>query len=116
MSTSIRPPGGPASTGAVGLDGASEVSSSSDAGSVDQVGSTHATNEAQAAPVESPTAALLARLDAGEITREQAIESLVADALSSQAVASLDPAQRGELEEILRASLLEDPTLARLLS
>lgn len=118
MSTAIRPPGGPSTVGAADLGAASEVESAGDAAgtsAVDKAGAAGAVAPTSTHQVQSPTAALLARLDAGEITREQAIESLVSEALSAPAVSRLADAQRAELESIVRASLLEDPTLARLL-
>jgi hypothetical protein len=118
MSTAIRPPGGPSAAGAADIAAASDVESSVGAGgasALDRTGALGAVAAPAAAAVESPTGALLARLDAGEITREQAIESLVAEAISAHGVSHLPAAQRAELETILRASLLDDPTLARLL-
>jgi hypothetical protein len=58
---------------------------------------------------------VLSRLDAGELTREQAIDSLVAQALETHGGARLPPTQRAELESVLRTALLDDPALASLL-
>ncbi|MEY4510818.1 MAG: hypothetical protein RLZZ450_2940 [Pseudomonadota bacterium] len=118
MSTAIRPPGGPSTVAAADVGSASEIEATVEAGSasaVDKAGAAGAVAPASTEQVQSPTAALLARLDAGEITREQAIESLISEALSAPGVSRLADAQRTELESIVRASLLEDPTLARLL-
>jgi hypothetical protein len=118
MSTAIRPPGGPNTVGAADIDAASEIESttgSAEVSGLDKAGAAGAVAPTSAQQVESPTASMLARLDAGEITREQAIETLVAEALSAPGVSHLADAQRSELESIVRASLLEDPTLARLL-
>ena len=118
MSTAIRPPGGPSTVGAADIDAASEIEStvaSNGATALDRAGAAGGVAPTSSHQVESPTASVLARLDAGEITREQAIDSLVADALSAPAVSRLADAQRAELESIVRASLLEDPTLSRLL-
>jgi hypothetical protein len=65
--------------------------------------------------VQSSPAALLSRLEAGEVTREQAIDGLVAQALEVHGGARLPPAQRAELQSVLRAALLDDPVLGRLL-
>jgi hypothetical protein len=64
---------------------------------------------------QSPTGVWLSRLSAGEITKQQAIDGLVEQALSAQGAARLNAAQRSELSEVLRASLLGDPVLGRLL-
>lgn len=114
MSTPIRPPGGPLPPGVAGVDGASEVERSR----TDSV--TGPTQAAAVAPsesvhVEGSTAALLARLDAGEVSREQAIDTLVRDALELHGGAHLPPTQRAELESVLRVALLDDPALSRLL-
>jgi len=121
MSTAISPPGTATAAGAADIAAGSDVESSVGAGgasALERSGAAGALGAvaAPAAPqVDSPTGALLSRLDAGEITREQAIESLVAEAISAHGVSHLPAAQREELETILRASLLDDPTLARLL-
>jgi hypothetical protein len=70
---------------------------------------------AQAQRAETPTGIWLSRLSAGEITKQQAIDGLVEQALSAQGTARLNAAQRAELSEVLRASLLGDPVLGRLL-
>ncbi len=115
MSTPIRPPGGPLPPGAVGgVERAAGVEAGQ-AAKVDGPGATQATAPAQSAAVQSSTEVVLARLDAGEVTREQAIERLVADALEVHGGTRLAPAQRAELEGVLRSALLEDPVLARLL-
>jgi hypothetical protein len=121
MSTAIRPPGGPSPAGAADSAAGLEVESSVGAGGASALegsraaGAADAVTPAAAQQVQSPAGALLSRLDAGEITREQAIESLVAEAIAAPGVAHLPAAQRAELETILRASLLDDPTLSRLL-
>jgi hypothetical protein len=69
----------------------------------------------QSQRAESPTSVWLSRLSAGEITKQQAIDGLVEQALSAQGTARLNAAQRSELSDVLRASLLEDPVLGRLL-
>lgn len=110
MSASIRPPGGP--TGPAAIDGPSEAAPSGAA----VVGETAAPGAAVAASeLQSPSAAMLSRLDAGEVTREQAIDGMVAEALSALGAGRLPPAQRSELEGVLRAALADDPTLNKLL-
>jgi hypothetical protein len=75
----------------------------------------HAVAPAAAGQAQSPSAALLSRLDAGEITREQAIDGMVAEALSALGAGRLPPTQRSELEGVLRAALADDPTLNKLI-
>ncbi|HEX5658655.1 MAG TPA: hypothetical protein VFX59_15745 [Polyangiales bacterium] len=108
MSASIKPPGGP---GVVGVEGLGEVAPSA----ATHVGEAAGTGAAAPASVQSPSAALIAKLDAGEITREQAIDGMVAEALSALGAGKLPAAQRSELEGVLRAALADDPTLNRLL-
>jgi hypothetical protein len=70
---------------------------------------------AGAGAAQSPTAAWLHKVASGEATRAEAVDALVAQALEAQGGAQLSPAQRSELEGILRSALLEDPVLSRLL-
>jgi hypothetical protein len=70
---------------------------------------------AQGQRAESPTSVWLSRLSAGEITKQQAIDGLVEQALSAQGTTRLSLAQRSELSEVLRATLLGDPVLGQLL-
>jgi hypothetical protein len=65
--------------------------------------------------VETPSAAWIRRLEAGEVTRAEAVEGLVAEAVERHGGAQLPPALRGQLEGVLRTALLEDPVLSRLL-
>ena len=116
MSTSIKPPAG-SPAGPAGIEGAhdvADVSAARDAGPASEVSRSQAATGAGAA--QSPTATWLRRLSAGEVTRAEAVEGLVAQALEAQGGAKLSPAQRSELEDILRNALLEDPVLSRLLS
>jgi hypothetical protein len=120
LSTSIRPGGGvtpgiaPAESEATQASGGIEASSELKAShGVEQAASAVAAGGT--APVNSPSVELLARLDAGELTREQAVEGLVAQALEVHGGARLPAAQRAELESVLRAALEDDPTLAQLL-
>jgi hypothetical protein len=115
VSTSIRPPTG-SSGGAAGVEGpgeASEVSAAGEAGQSAEIARSHAAGSASA--VESPTHAWLHKLAAGEVTRAEAVEGLVAQALEAQGASRLSPGQRSELESVLRSALLEDPVLSRLL-
>ncbi len=115
MSTPIRPPGGPFSPGATGaVEGASGVEPGQ-AAKVAEAGAASRAAPAAPAAVQSSTEVLLNRLDAGEVTREQAIEQLVAEALEVHGGARLAAAQRSALQEVLRAALLDDPVLGRLL-
>jgi hypothetical protein len=49
------------------------------------------------------------------VTREQAIEGLVAQAVERHGGAKLSPALRSQLEGVLRSALRDDPVLGRLL-
>jgi hypothetical protein len=117
VSTSIRPPTG-SSGGAAGVEGpgeASEVSGAGEAGQSAEIARNQAAGSASASAVESPTHAWLHKLAAGEVTRAEAVEGLVAQALEAQGASRLSPGQRSELESVLRSALLEDPVLSRLL-
>lgn len=114
MSTPIRPPGGPSIPGIESIDRASEIQPGR-LDDVSEVASSTGVAPAQSGEVESPTASVLARLEAGELTREQAVDSLVAQALDAHGGAALPVAQRSELASVLRAALLDDPALGRLL-
>lgn len=112
MSSSIRPPGTPPP----GPSGLSEVQAPRpEAVEASKASTQVAQAAAQAERTQSPTGVWLARLSAGEITKQQAIDGLVEQALSARGAARLDAAQRTELSEVLRASLLGDPVLGRLL-
>ncbi len=112
MSSSIRPPGTPPP----GPSGLSEVQAARpEALEAGKASAQVAEAAAQAERSQSPTSVWLSRLSAGEITKQQAIEGLVEQALSARGAARLDATQRTELAEVLRASLLGDPVLGRLL-
>jgi hypothetical protein len=112
MSSSIRPPGTPPP----GPSGLSEVQAQRpDALEASKASARVADPPAQAERSQTPTSVWLSRLSTGEITKQQAIEGLVEQTLSAHGAARLDAAQRSELSEVLRASLLEDPVLRRLL-
>ncbi len=118
VSTLIRPPS-TSFPGTSGVDGSSDVSRAeggeadavrAPAGSVGHVDSTGAASQ-----VEAPTAAWLRQLETGEVTGQQAVEGLVRQALEAHGGAALRPAQRAELEQVLRAALLDDPVLRELI-
>jgi hypothetical protein len=118
VSPSIRPPG---STPGAGIGDAADVGGVGAAGEVhgsEATAASEATRSSEAARAAQPegaTAAWIRRLEAGEIGRAEAIEGLVAHALEAHGGAQLPPAQRVELEGLLRSALLEDPVLGRLL-
>ncbi len=58
--------------------------------------------------------AIAAEIKAGTLGPSEAMERLVQKALSSGAAATLPPAQKDRLAELLRAQLAEDPTLQAL--
>lgn len=68
--------------------------------------------------VAVPTAAaedpILRDLQAGRIEPAEAVDRMVQRALEAPAVAGLSPAMRAELEDHLRRSLSDDPSLAAL--
>jgi hypothetical protein len=107
VSASIKPPGGP---GVVGVEGPGEVAPGVATHNVGETAPATA-----AAPTQSPSGAILAKLDAGEITRDQAIDGMVAEALSALGAGKLPASKRSELEGVLRAALADDPTLNKLL-
>ncbi len=134
MSTSIRPPGGFTSgVGAGSLaDGGSDISDASGltgtaqsegAQSLHGAGQTLSSQASEAgqaargeaAASESAAGGWIQRLEAGEISRSEAVEGLVADAVQKHGGARLSPAMRGELENVLRTALKNDPVLSRLL-
>lgn len=111
MSSSIRPPGAPPSAPA----GLAEVNDLKH-GAPAEVQSARGAAEPQAtAQAESASGAWLRRLEVGEVTRAQAVEGLVAQAVEAHGGARLSPAQRDELSQVLRAALLDDPVLSGLL-
>jgi hypothetical protein len=114
VSTPVRPSGGSLSPGVTGIDGATELEPSKPS-AVAEAGAAARLGEVQAPAVEGSTAGVIARLQAGELTREQAIDALVAQALELHGGARLPAPQRAELSAVLRDALLHDPALARLL-
>lgn len=61
--------------------------------------------------LSDPVGRIYEELKTGEITTDTAIEKLVENAMQNSAVQLMSPAQREELETLLRSSLKEDPTL-----
>ena len=115
MSTTIPPPGGPRAPSASGVGGPQEIEAEPKA-SAGEVASAGAAQSAQGTgEAASPTAVWLRRLEAGEVTRSQAVDGLVAEAVAAHG-AHLTAAQQGELGEVLRSTLLDDPVLGRLLA
>jgi hypothetical protein len=114
VSTPIRPPSGPLPPGVAGVDGAADIAGSQ-ATAIPASAPTERVEANASVEVQGSTATLLARLEAGEVTRDQAIEGLVREALEQSGAARLPTAQRAELESVLRSALLDDPTLSRLL-
>lgn len=111
MSSSIRPPGAPP----VGTTGPSSIGDlkPEQAGGAQGV---RAQDAAQAKPAtETPTSQWLRRLEAGEVTKAQAVEGLVAQAVDAHGGARLSASQRAELADVLREALLGDPVLGELL-
>ncbi len=117
MSSPIRPPTGPRPSPS-GVEGASEtraVDRTQVDGAAPASGAAPTASPAAAPAASSPTAAWLERLQAGEVTREQAIDGLLAEALRAHGGDALSPSHRAELEGVLRAALLDDPVLGGLL-
>lgn len=122
MST-IKPPSGP--TGAAGApptdalepaagprpsDPAQDLGGTQATGSV--TGPTSAAAAGDAGAV-GPLDALVADLQAGRVSPEAALDALVDRALAD-VDSQISPAQRAELEGIMRSILADDPTLSAL--
>lgn len=117
MSSSIRPPGTPAA-GPAGSEGVADLTPGQ-SGAAPEAGRGAAGArgaEPQAQVAESATGEWLRRLEVGEVTRSEAVEGLVAQAVEAHGGARLSAAQRAELADILRSALLEDPVLGELLA
>lgn len=112
MSSSIRPPGAPPAPSSVDEVGPLREGPAG-------VGESDPMRQARPSSSEgvasSPTAEWLRRLDAGEVTKDQAIAGLVAQAVEAHGGARLSAAQRHELADVLRQTLLNDPVLGTLL-
>ncbi len=115
MSTSIRPPGA-SPAGSPGLEGVNDLEPgrANDAAATAQATASQRAGEAQP-QAAGPTGEWLRRLEVGEVTKTQAVEGLVAQALEAHGGARLSAAQRAELSDVLRSALLEDPVLGELL-
>jgi hypothetical protein len=117
MSSSIRPPGTPA-TGPAGPEGVPDLrpGQTSEAPAAARGTPGASAPEAQAQVAESATGEWLRRLEVGEVTKSEAVEGLVAHAVEAHGGGRLSAAQRAELADILRSALLEDPVLGELLA
>ena len=117
VTSSIRPP----SSSPSGPSGVQETSEAAPAAESSHTARSTAAGAAQlsganqADQARGPTAAWLQKLEAGEVTREQAVEGLVAQALEAHGGARLSQIHRRELEQVLRTALLDDPVLGGLL-
>lgn len=114
MSTPVRPPGGPSSPTVGGIDASAEVAPTKPSATTEVARATRLETP-DAAPPAGSTESVITRLQAGELTREQAIDALVGQALERHGGSRLPVAQRGELAGVLRDALLHDPALGRLL-
>ena len=115
MTSSIRPPGAPPA-GSPGLQGVQELEPGAAASETAASGrAAPAAQGAEAQAAGGPTGEWLRRLEGGEVTKSEAVEGLVAQALESHGAGRLSAAQRAELAEVLRSALLEDPVLGELL-
>jgi hypothetical protein len=115
MTSSIRPPGAPPA-GSPGLEGLREL----EPGAAKEAPASGATAPSQGglsaqAAATGRTGEWLRRLEGGEVTKSEAVEGLVAQALESHGAARLSAAQRAELADVLRSTLLDDPVLGELL-
>jgi len=109
VGSSIKPPGAgsPDAIDAADAAGAAETLSEAE-----QSASAKGADAPEGAgATQGGTEAWIARLDAGEVTREQAVDGIVAEALEAHGGSQLDPARRSELEGVLRDALQDDPVL-----
>jgi len=107
MTDSIKPPGSGSAASAVvqraHVDATGTVTSSA------------APDAASAASGPSGASAILAeQLKTGTLTAAQVIDAVVAQAIDSARAQGLPASERENLESILRAALVDDPTLAGL--
>ena len=115
MSTPIKPPGGGGPPR--GIDAPKGKDAVSKAPSDEFRKTLDLRRPAPAAPVAQPVATdavqrIAAQVRAGELDAARAVEQLVERAMSSGAASTLAPAQRRELEALLRSAVESDPTLA----
>ena len=114
MTSSIKPPGG-SGTGPSGVDALRESADLDPSSGADraQGAPTEAAGETPAAPLHG-SASWLSRYEAGEVSREAAIDGIVSEALATHDTGALSGAQRVELEGVLREALATDPNLVAL--
>jgi hypothetical protein len=74
-----------------------------------------AAGSASTGQVQGSTAEVLSQLSSGAISRDQAIEALVSEALLRHGAGRLGPSQQADLASVLRTALLDDPVLGSLL-
>lgn len=67
-----------------------------------------------AAATAGPTAVLAEQLKAGALSPSQVIDAVIARAVDSARAQGLPAAEQDNLESVLRAALVNDPTLAGL--
>ncbi|MBK8171040.1 MAG: hypothetical protein IPK60_11950 [Sandaracinaceae bacterium] len=116
MTTPIKPPGhGVPPTSPSEVDGTRAPASSSTGESFKAtLDRTTASASAKGATAPDAVRALVDDLRAGKITLDGALDTLVARALGNGAAKGLGPAQRRELETMLRSALADDPHLVAL--
>ena len=114
MTSSIKPPGGPGAgpSGVDALGESADLDPSSAANPTQTAPSGVATEASATAP--SGSASWLSRYEAGEVSREAAIDGIVSEALATHDTGALSGAQRVELEGVLREALATDPNLVAL--
>lgn len=115
MTSSIKPPGGPASP--IGTDAASGPKATEPVRESFREAMDASAEAAPAQPASplSPTEAVANDLAAGRVDRASAIDALVAQALAGPEASLLAPAGRVELGAHLRSALMDDPGLSGLL-
>jgi hypothetical protein len=110
MTGPIKPPGAPSTPPSLPELGRAAEPARTDFR--DQL--TEGATKAESAAPTGELAALAARVRAGELSPEQAVDALVERALQSPMAAALDAAGRAGLEAHLRAALEDDPVLAQM--
>jgi hypothetical protein len=93
-----------------GAQGSAETARNQGASGVSGAAAGAGTSQLQGA-----TAEVLSQLSTGAISRDQAIEALVSEALARHGAGRLGPSQQADLASVLRAALLDDPVLGGLL-
>jgi hypothetical protein len=118
VGSSIKPPGAGSPDAVDGADAADAAEAVESAEALGAAGETEgasaevagAGGAATAAP-DAGTGAWLAKLDAGQISQQEAVDGIVAEALEAHGGDQLEPARRSELESVLREALQDDPVL-----